>query len=144
MSYTLAKALPKDFPSLIAIHQECFWGSVEDIPDLYTGQWWLMYHNSDPVAFCGLHHSQQYEKTGYLCRVGVSFHHRGRGLHKKLIKVRERWARSHGIDYLVTDTHLLNLASSNSLIRAGYRLWKPRRGQGWASYRNALYWWKKL
>ncbi len=140
----LRPAIAEDFDSLIVLHDDAFEGGLDAIPELDRGQWWLLWTDSSPIGFCGIHPSRVYKRTGYLCRAGIDFEYRGRGLHKRLISVRERWAKKNGMDWMITDTHLHNCASSNALIRAGYRLWKPRKRQLWASYRNALYWWKKL
>ena len=50
-------------------------------------------------------------------------------------------ARRRGMVAMVTDTHLTNHASSNSLIRSGYKLYEP--GSRWALM-DGLYRMKRL
>lgn len=105
-----------------------------------NGFWWIVYCGKKPVAFAGLRKSSQWDEAGYLCRVGVTHDHRGNGLQKRLIRTRERKARSIGWAYLLTDT-LENPASANSLISCGYKMYEPTNP--WASD-GACYWRKKL
>jgi len=110
-------------------------------PDI--GAWWLAYSEDDgkPVAFAGIQPSKQFPRsTGYLCRSGVLKPHRGQGLQRRLIYARELFARRVGWNYTVTDT-TDNVASANSLISAGYKLYKPT--QPWA-FATSLYWIKEL
>jgi GNAT superfamily N-acetyltransferase len=78
--------------------------------------------------------------TGYLCRAGVLESHRGRGLQKRLIRVRERKARKLGWTHVVTDTYE-NPASANSLIKCGFRSYLPRNPWG---AKGVAYWIKRL
>jgi GNAT superfamily N-acetyltransferase len=105
------------------------WLQLEALPgdtplETSEGNWWVAFDGSQPVAFAGLIESQQYPKSGYLCRAGVLPSHRGRGLQTRLIAVRERKARSLGWNSLVTDTYD-NPPSSNNLIKAGFRMHTP-------------------
>jgi GNAT superfamily N-acetyltransferase len=102
--------------------------------------YWLGYHLQTPVAFCILAPSLQWKDCVYLARAGVIKEFRGQGLQKKMIQIRERWARKQGYEWAVTDT-TENPASSNSLISTGYRLYEPSAPWGLA---KALYWRKKL
>jgi GNAT superfamily N-acetyltransferase len=105
-----------------------------------VGWWWIMYDGSMPVAFCGLYKSPNWQGTGYLCRAGVLESHRGRGLQKRLIRVRERKARKLGWTHVVTDTYE-NPASANSLIKCGFRSYLPRNPWG---AKGVAYWIKRL
>ena len=108
---------------------------IEDV------RWWFVYQigGDDPVAYAGLKSSFTITCGGYLCRAGVLPGHRGRGLQRRLIRVREARARRDGWAALVTDT-TDNPASANSLISAGFKLYAPERPWG---LKNSLYW-KKL
>ncbi len=130
------------FCDIFDMHIDLFHGGTREIPDQAIGAWWVGYNKTGPVAFGGIHPSTQYERTAYLCRAGVAFRARGQGLQKKLILLREKWARSQGMEWVVTDTALDNPASSNSLISCGYQLWRPINR--WAGYSPALYWRKRL
>lgn len=104
------------------------------------GHWWIAYDGELPVAFAGVLQSVRWADTGYLCRAGVIRSHRGQGLQRRLIRVREQKARRLGWNWLITDT-FNNPASANSLIGSGYRLFEPSKP--W-SFNGALYWRKKL
>jgi GNAT superfamily N-acetyltransferase len=104
------------------------------------GIWWIAYYKGEPVAFAALNASYRWEKTGYLMRAGVLLEHQGRGLQRRLIKVRERKARQLGWEYMLSDTHY-NPASANNLIKCGYRIYEP--ATTWA-FKASCYWRKKL
>ncbi len=122
------------------LHRATF-GS-EKCPDFNLGYWWLVFEGPLPIAFAGLHPSFNYQDTGYLCRVGVLITHRGQGLQRRLIRVREKKARALGWRFIVTDTSEENPASVNSLIRCGYRCFWPGE-QCWRA-RGAVYMKKEL
>jgi GNAT superfamily N-acetyltransferase len=116
-------------------------------PDLPRGYWWLVYDkhahsfgHPRPVAFCGLTEAVATKETGYLKRAGVLQAYRGQGLQRKLITVRERKARKLGLKTMLTDT-TDNPPSSNSLIKAGYKIFEP--AYRWA-FPNSIYWRKAL
>jgi GNAT superfamily N-acetyltransferase len=101
--------------------------------------WWIAYDGKTPVAYAGI---KRWGSTmAFLCRAGVLKEYRGRGLHAKLIRVREAWARRAGIKHLITYTAPFNLKSANNLIRAGYGLYKPEEEWG---VEHALYFWKDI
>lgn len=104
------------------------------------GWWWLVYLNSDPVAYGGLRPGRS-PGYAYLCRAGVMRDHRGNRLQPRLLRVREKRARAEGFTHLVTDTASFNVNSSNNLIKAGYRLYRP--DAPW-SFETSLYWRKPL
>lgn len=106
-----------------------------------TKAWyWVGYYHQTPVAFCALAPSIRWNDCVYLARAGVVPEFRGHGLQKRMIELRERWARKNGYRWAVTDT-TDNPASSNSLIARGYRLYEPT--VAWGPTR-AIYWRKKL
>lgn len=105
------------------------------------GDWWIVYHYDEPVGFCQLTLSASAARRGYLYRAGVLQGHRGHGLQRRMIRVREKHARKYGWDAMVTDTHM-NPASGNNLIACGYRLFSPPNG-GWG-FPAANYWRKNL
>jgi GNAT superfamily N-acetyltransferase len=108
--------------------------------DPAKGYWWLLFDKDDPerpAGFCGLTQSSYSQNFGYLKRSGVLEAHRGRGLQLRMIRVREAEAKKLGWSYVITDT-TDNPASSNTLIRAGYKLFKPR--YPWGPLAETLYW----
>jgi GNAT superfamily N-acetyltransferase len=108
--------------------------------DSCVGDWWLIYHDGEPVAFAGMKLSRLWVDCQYLCRSGVVPAHRGKGLQRRLIKVREHYARQAGMNWLITDT-TQNPASSNSLMACGFRLYEPAAPWG---NRYTLYWRKRI
>ncbi len=104
------------------------------------GWWWIVYHGSEPVAFAGIVPSATTTDGGYLVRSGVLEGHRGHGLQRRLLRVREAFARRVGWRRTLTDT-TDNPASSNNLIRAGYRMFDPDTPWG---PDGACYWQKVL
>lgn len=108
--------------------------------DIRIGYWWIATDGGNDCGFAGLAPSVRWRDTGYLCRAGVVPSHRGKGLQKKLIGVRVRYAKALGWEWLVTDTHD-NPASANSLIACGFKMFDP--SVPWGA-RGTLYWRKKL
>jgi GNAT superfamily N-acetyltransferase len=120
------------------LHAHCF--PADTMPDFHRGHWWLIKHRGDPVAFCGVEKSKQWQGTGYLCRAGVIREHRGRGLQSRMIQVRERFSRKMGWSHLISDTRD-NHPSANNLARHGFKMYDPRSPWAW---NNSLYWIKKI
>jgi GNAT superfamily N-acetyltransferase len=105
-----------------------------------TGWWWIAYHSGQPVGFCGLRRSAQWFDTAYLCRAGVLKQFRGKGLQKRLIRVRERHAKRLKMNWLITDTYN-NPQSANSIISCGFKMFTPSKPWG---ADETCYWRKKL
>lgn len=105
-----------------------------------NGHWWIAYLDKEPVAFAGIVPSTMGPGVGYLKRAGVLRQHRGQGLQRRLLMVRESRARRNGWHRIVTDT-TNNPPSANNLIRAGYRIFQPE--VDWA-FSHSIYWTKSL
>lgn len=124
------------------IHREAF-PTYEMIRlDLPTTHWWIAEQDGRYVAFAALWPSIRSPFTGYLARAAVTAAHRGKGLQRRLIQVRERKAKALGWAAMITDCLPDNLHSANNFIACGYRLYKPE--VSWAAYENPLYWRKFL
>jgi len=91
-------------------------------------EWWIAYDEKTCFAFAGLKNVGH--ETGFLCRVGVIKAYRGQGFQKRLIRVRENFARKVGLKWLITYVSPTNLKSANSLIACGYRLYSPQNPYG--------------
>jgi GNAT superfamily N-acetyltransferase len=113
----------------------------DDPYDTGNGFWWVAYEGTEPIGFAGMVRSFRWSDAGYLCRAGVVRAYRGKGLQKRLIKVRERKARRLGWNWLITDTASYNVASSNSLLACGFKLFRPSNPWG---HEDGLYWRKEL
>lgn len=121
------------------LQKECL---PSDIPHAVNrGHWWIAYvDNIIPVGFAGMVRSVNFSDTGYLCRAGVLWKYQGKGIQKRLIKARERYAKKLGWKWVITDTRQ-NPASANSLIACGFRMYNPTRP--WADVKT-VYWRKAL
>lgn len=131
------------------LHKETFGDGAPMLRPLY-GHWWLGAEpNEAPVAFAGyvdlgfpdLNDTRFAREpgVGYLKRCGVLSGFRG-GLQRRFLRVREAHAKRLGLTRMITDT-TENIASSNNLISAGYKLYTPE--EPWA-FNNSLYWYKEL
>lgn len=146
MTYTIREVDGEDddiAETLDLLHDLCFMNAALRVPYDY-GYWWLAYHDKEPIGFAGITPSSIGPGVGYLKRVGVLAEHRGKGLQKRLLKVRERKARALGWHSVITDT-TDNVPSANNLIAAGYKLFDPELAQAcrWA-FKSSLYWRKSL
>jgi GNAT superfamily N-acetyltransferase len=140
LSYKIREIDGGDNADILAdIHKTCFKDTAKQV-DYEQGYWWLAYNDKEPVAFAGITPSTLGFNTGYLKRVGVLPEHRGQGLQKRLIRVREARAKKQGWSRIVTDC-TDNPASANSLYKAGYKMFTPT--WPWA-FDNSLYWTKNL
>lgn len=85
---------------------------------------WVLYDDKDePVAFCTCRNS------GYgilfMDRAGIKKEHRKKGLHRKLIKAREAYAKKNGFKKIITYVMKENYASLFTLVRCDYEMYTP-------------------
>lgn len=114
------------------IDRVCF----PDEPISFDGAyWWLGYYEDTPVSFAGLVYFPN--ATAFLSRVGVLPGWRGHGLQRRFIRAREREAKKHGFERMVTYTSEENVISSNNMIKSGYTLYTPPYEWG---VKHGLYW----
>lgn len=131
-----------DVDHLIDLHNLTF-GDTAPMAEFEYGAWWLVYmsdvltRNTDPIAFAGITQCTEAKNHGYLKRTGVLQSHTGHGLQRRLIRMRESYARKQGWTTIITDTSRDSLPSSNNLIKAGYKLYEPETPWG---VPGALYW----
>lgn len=104
------------------------------------GTWWILFDGDKPIGYCGVFLDYG-DDFGWLGCAGVIKSYRGMGLQKKMIRVREKEARKHGLKKLITYTSRDNFPSANNLIRCGYLLYQPETEYG---VKNALYFFKEL
>lgn len=120
------------------LHREAL--PTDRFPNFRHGWWWIAYRDGEPVGFAGMTPSARWADAMYFARAGVLPCARGLGLQRRLITARERFARSHGMRWLISDTRE-NPHSANNLIRAGFLTYLPSKPWG---FRTATYWRKKL
>lgn len=108
---------------------------------LDRGHWWLVYLAGRTVGFAGMVPFHPFSRVGYLKRAAILPEHRGHGLQRQLIDVREEFARS-GTDWthLISECLASNVSSANNFIRAGFMLCEPERP--WE--KDTLYWIKEI
>jgi len=109
--------------------------------DTSDGVWWVAWKKNVPIGYASLKKSNQGSDVAYYSRAGVLPAFRGKGLQKKMLRVLLRFAKSEGWKWVISDTSKDNVASSNSLITCGFRLYRP--ATPW-SFESALYWHKEL
>lgn len=109
--------------------------------DTSDGVWWVAWKKNVPIAYTSLKKSNQGPDTAYYSRAGVLPAYRGRGIQKKMLRVLLKYAKAEGWARVISDTSKDNVASSNSLITCGFKLYRPVTP--W-SFDSALYWRKEL
>lgn len=89
-------------------------------------EWWIIEDKNQIVAYCG-HCFVQWSMTNhyiYFNRAWVKKDYRGKGLQKRLIRVRIRNAKKL-TNTILTYTIKDNYPSINSLISCGFKLYEP-------------------
>jgi GNAT superfamily N-acetyltransferase len=110
--------------------------------DRDTSVYWIVWDNyKRPVGFCML--APVDKEIVFLSRAGLLKEARGKGLHMRMLKVRERWCKKMEFNTIITYTVLDNIRSSYNLQKAGYFLYEPE--YKYASDENdCLYWIKEI
>jgi GNAT superfamily N-acetyltransferase len=119
---TISKDL-KDIWTVRYLHDLLFGDELWDQPCENT-RYWLLWAELDAAGFCSAKYLP-HENAVYLTRAGVVPEHRGGGLQRRLLRVREQWARSRGAEQIITYTSTDNYPSITNLIKAGYRFYEP-------------------
>jgi RimJ/RimL family protein N-acetyltransferase len=108
---------------------------------LKDGYWWLVHHDEHLVGFAGMVPFVPFYHAGYFKRGAILDGHRGKGLQRELMDLREVRARtSTDWTHLYSDCLTSNVASANNFIRAGFMLVEVERP--WEQ--DALFWRKQL
>lgn len=119
------------------LHQEIF---PEDYKDFTEGdQHWIVWDEGRPVGFCSLRPLDY--GIVFLNWAGLLREAQGKGLHKRMIRVRERWCRANNKESIITYTTVDNIQSARNLLKLKYELFLPE--YPWAG-KNFLYFHKKL
>ena len=126
----------EDHPAILQLQKETLPDDYPLVPDGQT-VWWLAWCAGEPVGFASLSPSKRWKDFGYLSRSGVVESMRGRGIQKRFIKVRIKYAIDAGWDWLSTDTVNWNSPSNNSLISCGFRTYNPEKPYGGE---HTIYW----
>jgi GNAT superfamily N-acetyltransferase len=135
----IARRDPAECLAVMRLHLRLF-GSSADVPMPSENYWWGVFAKGRVVGFAGLQVSIRVPNGGYLVRAGVAPSHRGFGLQRELIRVRERSARRRGWTVLHSDT-IDNPHSSRNLEACGFEPFTLEHPWG---NKGAIYWRKFL
>jgi len=139
-TYRIRAVDPIEYADVLAKFDRHFKDRLFPVKSDYPSECWIAFYVDTPIGYAALEPSQNYPLTGYLSRCGVLKDHRGHGLQRRFIRVRESGARRRGWQWTITDT-IQNQHSANNLIAAGYEIFEPRKP--W-SVKNATYWRKYI
>ena len=120
------------------LQKECL--PLDTVLSPKVGWWWIAYCDGRLAGFAAMMQSSKTPEAVYLARAGTLEAFRGRGLQKKLIRERLKFAKDLGMTQAITDT-TDNVASANALIATGFRMFEPDDPWGLS---NTLYWRKSL
>lgn len=103
--------------------------------------YWIVWKDKEPVGFCML--APFDDNIVFLSRAGLLEVATGKGLHGRMIRVRERFAREYKFSSIITYTIIGNIKSSRNLQKAGYFLYIPEY-QYASDDDDVLYWLKEI
>ena len=129
MSYRVRRE--KDLSNIISLNAAIFPEDVLNVDEQTVG--WVAYDkNNNPAGFCTARTLE--DGVLYFDRGGVFKEHRGQGLHRKLIEIRERYARKNGYKNIITYVMKDNIKSLTTLVRCDYLIYTPAyqwAGKAW-------------
>lgn len=91
--------------------------------DELSYDWIVVDHSGKPVGFCML--SKWDSDIVYMARAGLLPCAQKKGLHMRMIRVRERFSRSQGFKKIITYTKVHNVQSMVNLQKAGFLIYLP-------------------
>lgn len=134
-SYSIKRTFDKKL--IKELHDQIF--PSDDFPESDSFDWVVRDHHGKPVGFCML--SIVDDDTGYLSRAGLLKEAYGKGLHLRLIRVREKFLRIMGFTMAISYTKIYNISSSYNLQKAGYWVYIPENEY---ADPDCIYWRKSL
>ncbi len=143
MSYKITEVVGEKYADDIHRFNALFPDTFSELKPrhLKDGYWWLVHKDLQLVGFAGLVPFIPFPLCGYYKRGAVLSEHRGNGIQRDLMELRENRARaSTDWTHLYSDCDVGNVASANNFIQAGFKLVEAERP--WEP--NALFWRKKL
>lgn len=107
--------------------------------------YWLAKRGHVPVGYCSIRPTQfDPTNTAFLSRSGVLSPCRGKGLQRRMIRIRVAWAKRHGYKFVITYVSTSNIWSARNIIREGFEPWWPPDEVGpWAG-EDVMYFRKTL
>lgn len=115
---------PADERQMLQMDAVCF--PLDEPPIVAGAEWFIGWEGSRPAAYCAwktVEHDGV--PTGFHYRAGVLAEHRGHGLQRQMLRLREDRMRAQGLAAAVTYTDADAAASMRSLIAEGYRPYAP-------------------
>lgn len=95
------------------------------------------------VGWCGVYKKDSERAEIY--RTGVAAEYRNLGIKRKMVRAMERWAVKQGCVVMLSYCSTDNVASANSLISSGYKLYIPDSyADGEGDYHDWMCWKKRL
>jgi GNAT superfamily N-acetyltransferase len=114
-----------DTELVLGLHNQTFptdeWDHINDL----SAMWLALDDDGTPVGFCIARRLTREPKVVFFQRVGVLPYAQGQGLQRRMIRVRERWARAIGATSGITYTTYENHESIVNLLRCGWRFYTP-------------------
>jgi GNAT superfamily N-acetyltransferase len=111
-----------DMDLIRSINDEIFTEDKLEL-DEKTVAWVAWTEDEKPAAFCTAR--KLTHGILYMDRGGVYSKYRKQGIHRKLIKVRENFAKKNGYSKVITYVMKDNFASLFTLVRCDYRMYTP-------------------
>ena len=112
-----------DIPNIKRLHKRFFPRDIlPKIDDNNT--YWFFLVNNKVSGFCILRIIEP-KSIAFLCRSGVEKRYSGYGVQKRMIRIREIYARRQGIKRMITYTSPDNYRSISNLIKSDYQLYRP-------------------
>lgn len=112
----------EDLPTVMELHAATF--PSDEFFNHTKNYYWIAYEGRKPVGFAM---ATDFGKgILFLSRAGVLPKYRGNGLHRRLIHVREKFAkRNNSFNSIITYTTISNYQSFSHLIKLNYEIYKP-------------------
>lgn len=92
------------------------------------GTFWIAWESGKPIGFCSAHVHP--DGTVFLSRAAVMGVAQGKGIQRRMITARMRWAVAEGANQCVTFVHPDNFPSLVNLLRCGFRFYTPNSPWG--------------
>ena len=99
--------------------------TLPGVEDDFGTAMWLLWNAGTPVGFCGVRQSETWSDWAFLSRSGILPAARGRGLQRRMVAVREAWARSQGLEGITTYVSNDNVPSLMNLLKCGFFIYDP-------------------
>ena len=134
--YRIRKTLHLD--QLIILNEYIFPQDPLEVDDRTVG--WHVTKDDKSAGFCTMRLLD--DGIAFMDRGGILSEHRGNNLHRRLIKIRERYAKRKGYKTMITYVMADNYASLFTLIRQDYKMYSPE--YAYAGVKGVIYLMKEL